>query len=222
MSEANRHLTPPKQPRSRRTLERIVRASLEILESGGVEALTVQAVVKRAGSSVGSFYARFGGKEDLLEYLGERVWREAADRWDEALAARDWGKLTLGELLEGSVRLLADAGRSRAAYLRALERAPATGDGAYRSFQGHVLQGVASLLLARDREIQHAEPGVAVQLGLRAALGVLDAPDLPQGEPLSAERRTEEAVRILRAYLLGEGGSDTGATGKVDFFDIWG
>ena len=54
------HLNPPKQSRSRRTLERIVQAALKILEEQGHKALTVQAVVDRADSSVGSFYAQIG------------------------------------------------------------------------------------------------------------------------------------------------------------------
>ena len=66
----NNHLNAPKQSRSRQTLERIVQAALEILEGQGYAALTVKAVVERANSSVGSFYARFSGKEDLVDYLG--------------------------------------------------------------------------------------------------------------------------------------------------------
>ena len=53
------------------TWMRIAKASLEILGEEGADGLTVQAIVQRAGSSVGSFYARFDGKEDLLDYLGE-------------------------------------------------------------------------------------------------------------------------------------------------------
>jgi len=214
------HLTPPKQTRSKRTLERIVRASLEILDEAGVEGLTVHAIVKRAHSSVGSFYARFAGKDDLLEYLGERVWREAAQRWDEALASRDLAGLSLVELVEGAVRLLADAGQSRASYLRALEQAPATGDDAYLAFQGHVVEGLQELLIARTAEMSHPEPVRATPLGLRAALGLLEAPSLPGSEPLSPEDRVREATRLLLGYLAG-GESGSRPTGQVDFFDIW-
>ena len=62
---------PPKQLRSHRTLERIARASFEILEEDGAGGLTVHAVIARARSSVGSFYARFSGRDELLAYLGE-------------------------------------------------------------------------------------------------------------------------------------------------------
>ena len=72
--------SPPKQSRSRKTLERIVNAALEILAAEGPAALTVQAVASRANSSVGSFYARFRGKDDLLNYLGTRVWEDVRAR----------------------------------------------------------------------------------------------------------------------------------------------
>ena len=86
-------------------------ASLELLEAEGLTGLTVHKVVAKAGSSVGSFYARFDGKEDLLDYLGERLWTEALERWELALETRDWSTLSLDEVAEGSVGLLIDAQR---------------------------------------------------------------------------------------------------------------
>ncbi len=222
MAEEVVHLNPPKQSRSRRTLERIVRASLEILEREGSDGLTVQAIVERANSSVGSFYARFAGKDDLLDYLGERVWREAASRWDDALSSRDWSDLDLRHMVEGAVRLLGEAGRSRASYLRALERTPGAREDAYLAFHTHVIQGIERLLLSRAGEITHPEPAVAVPLGLRAVLAVVETPLRASGPDLPpAERRMEEAVSMLMAYLAGDGATAAGAK-EVDFFDIWG
>lgn len=213
---------PPKQSRSRRTLERIVRASLEILETEGADALTVQAIVERAGSSVGSFYARFAGKDELLEYLGERVWREAAERWDEAVASREWGQLPLRSLADGSVRLLGEAGRSRATYLRALERTPGARDDAFHAFQAHVLTGMARLLLLRRDEIAHPDPEMAVRVGLRAVLGVLDEGLARGPDALPLPRRMEEATDLLLGYLTGGKDAEGEDDGGVDFFDIWG
>lgn len=215
-------LNPPKQSRSRRTLERIVGAALEILESQGPDGLTVQAIVDRAGSSVGSFYARFSGKDDLLDYLGERVWREAAARWDAALAEQDWAGLGLEELLGGAVMLLGQAGRSRASYLKALDRTPGARDDAYLAFHTHVLRGLETLLLQRSEEITHPEPAVAVPLALRAALAVLDAPAGGVADGPDLERRVREARTLVKAYLVGGMAGGDGADGKVDFFDIWG
>jgi AcrR family transcriptional regulator len=180
-------------------LERIVRASLEILEEEGLTGLTVQAIVTRAKSSVGSFYARFSGKEDLLDYLEDRLWREAAIRWDRALAERDWSPLGLRGVAWGAVALLDEAGTARATYLRALGLGAGRHDDAYSSFR--------------------------VRFGLRAMLTLIEAPPHdPEGEPFTADQVQAEAVGVLLAYLGGEPG-DAGSepsSARVDFFDIWG
>jgi AcrR family transcriptional regulator len=167
---------------------------------------------------VGSFYARFAGKDELLAYLGERIWREAAERWDEALAAQAWDGLGLPKLVEGAVRLLSEAGRSRDEVLRALERAPGARADAYRSLQAHVLQGLEGLLLARAGEMDHPEPPVAVRLGLRAVLAVLEEPAPDAAAAIPEERRREEAARLLLTYLTGREGR---RPGPPDFFEIW-
>ncbi len=77
----------PQQARSRRTLERLRDAAWTLLEDGGPEAVTVTGVSTLAGVSVGSFYARFEGKDELLGHLeavalaaGLKSWREAVER----------------------------------------------------------------------------------------------------------------------------------------------
>jgi AcrR family transcriptional regulator len=208
--------------RSRRTLERIVRASLQILDEDGPDGLTVQAIVERAGSSVGSFYARFAGKDELLAYLGERIWREAAARWDEAVSAQGMDGLALEQVVEGAVRLLGEAVTARATYLRALRRSPGAGDEAFAAFQAHVLGGIEVLLLARAGDMSHPDPQVGVRLGLRAVLAVLEeGSDGGRADPIPAERRAQEAVRILAGYLT-DGSPGGSAGGQVDFFDVWG
>lgn len=222
MAESAPHVIAPKQSRSQRTLERIAQASLEILEAEGPEGLTVQSIVKRSGSSVGSFYARFAGKDELLEYLGERVWREAAQRWDEALASRDWNGLGLADMVDGAVRLLAEVGRSRGSYLRALERTPGTGEDAYMAFQAHVVRALEALLLARESEMDHPDPEVAARLGLQAAQALVESVPMPGAPPIPLERRVDEAIRILHVYLAGGRAAGDQPSGQVDFFDIWG
>ena len=221
MSDVQPH-RPPRQTRSRRTLERIVAASLKILERDGPDGLTVQAIVEEAGSSVGSFYARFDGKDELLEYLGERGWREAAERWDQAMGSRDWGDVSLAGLVEGAVQLLDRARRSRATYLQALGQTLGGPDDAYGAFQRHVVDGMATLLLSRADEIDHPDPEVAVRLGLRAVLAVLEAPLEGMGPKVDDERRMSEGVEMLLSYLTRGEQSALGGGGEVDFFDIWG
>ena len=215
-------LKAPKQPRSRRTLERIVTAALELLEEQGPGGVTVQAVVARAESSVGSFYARFGGKDDLLHYLAERVWDEALERWDDAVGSEAWAEMGLVEITQGAVGLLIDVRRSRVGHLRELDRMVGSGN-AYERFRRRVVDSLEALLLAREGEMSHPRPEIAVRLGLTAVLGVVDAAVAPPDEEWTEEESREvllhEGTELLLAYLMG----GSGRRGEpVEFFDVWG
>lgn len=211
-------LKAPKQPRSRKTLERIVNATLEILSAEGPGGVTVQAVVDRANSSVGSFYARFGGKDDLLEYLGEYVWRDALDRWNESIRSRAWEDMEFVEIAEGAVALLADIGRSRVTQLRALDHVSKRGS-AYETFVAQVLVSLEELLLVQRREMSHEQPEVAVRVGLNAVLGVMDGriETVGSGE-VAREVLVKESTQLLVGYLTG---SAIGGGANVDFFEVW-
>lgn len=47
-------------------------AAEELFREGGGDALTVEAVIERAGTSTGSFYARFGNRRGLFVAMHER------------------------------------------------------------------------------------------------------------------------------------------------------
>ncbi len=196
-------------------------ASLELLRTEGLTGLTVHKVVAKAGSSVGSFYARFDGKEDLLDYLGERVWTEALERWEVALETRDWSTLSLDEVVEGSVGLLIDAQRSRSDYLKALDWASGRQNDAYERFRGELLLGLGRLLLEQRESISHPDPELAVRIGLRAILGIVDAEIRATDNRLDRDSLTTEARTLLLGYLTGNASPAAQAIG-VDFFDVWG
>ena len=200
----------PKQARSRRTLERIVTAGLALLEEGGPEAVTVQAVVKKARSSVGSFYARFRGKEDLLEHLRERVRASAEAEWSETIDAESWE-----QSLEGGVARAVDL--LLEARISAVDRlvAAAEDDEPMRM----ALSELAGRLLDRREEITHPDPERAVRIALAAVLGV--AQHTPKGEAPETESEVlrAECVQLLLGYLASRP-RDEAET--VDFFDVWG
>jgi AcrR family transcriptional regulator len=64
--------------RTLRRSRRLVDAAMDILRRDGLERLTVQAVIDRAGLSLRAFYERFAGKDDLLLAVFEETMREAA------------------------------------------------------------------------------------------------------------------------------------------------
>jgi len=232
MSSQDPVVRPPKQARSRETLDRIAQAALELMEEGGVESATVAAIVERAGASVGSFYARFAGKDDLIRYLQDRIWSEARDRWDAALETKDLGGLSIESVVEGVVGLLLRSFRADYHQREVLGRERRQDEeGARRVFEfhQHILSTVSPLFLAHRREITHPEPEWAIRLGYRFAVGsIREILELEGAVGIVDGAATAEAIipELARAWLayLGAGGPDggSGVPREVDFFDPWG
>ena len=167
---------PPKQARSHQTLNRIAQAALDLMEEEGVEGATVAEIVKRAKASIGSFYARFPGKEDLVRYLRTRVWTEARERWDHALTAQSWDGHSMDSVVEGVVSLLLRSLRADYHRRRVLG-GDTSGDpeaAAYRlAFHRHILDTVTPLLMARRGDITHPEPEMAIRFGYHFVAGAI-------------------------------------------------
>ncbi len=223
---------PPTQARSRKTLSRIALAALDLMEEGGVENATVARIVKRAGTSVGSFYARFAGKDDLILYLQEKIWSEARDRWDAELVGEEWGSRSLEEVVEGVVSLLLRSFRADYHQREILGRERRQDEeGARRvfAFHQHILSTVTPLFMAHREEITHPDPEWAIRLGYRFAVGAIR--ELLELEAVvgvvdgaaKAEALTPELARAWVAYL-GAGAAEKGEkkTREADFFDPWG
>lgn len=209
---------PPRQERSRRTLERIAAAARDLIAEDGVRGTTVQRIVDRADSSVGSFYARFDSRDDLLRYLEERAWRTARERWDEAVAAGAWKGLSLRKVLEGVVSLLVRLYREDAKVGRALGRNAGEPSPREETFHEGVIETLGELVRARAGEISHPDPASAVEFGYRWILGGIRE----LGDRHDDDTLAREIARGWRAYLGGPvdaPGEDL--PGNVDFFDPW-
>ena len=95
-------MRPAKQGRSRQTLERILRATRELLQEKEFEEITVAEIVQQAQSSCGAFYARFPSKEALLPALYDAysrslstettVWSDPST-WGERYRHARWNRL---------------------------------------------------------------------------------------------------------------------------------
>jgi AcrR family transcriptional regulator len=211
------HVKAPKQPRSRNTLERIERAGLEILTESGRAALTVQAVAVRARSSIGSFYARFRGKEDFLSYLETRLRENEAARWAARVQERPWGTRGLEGAIEHAVALLADEVRDRLRRDAALGTSPEV----RRASTEALLEELEVRLLAHRDEMAHPEPELMVRLGLAASVGLLETGFLEAAKRQAPEATImREARSLLGTYLRHAERRPHGD--PVDFFETWG
>ena len=86
---------PPTQARSRASLEKVLDAAEQILADQGPDALTMQGVADRSGTSIGAIYRRFAGKETLLQAIKDRLLTRMEDEVRAAVgaAAADGGLL---------------------------------------------------------------------------------------------------------------------------------
>ena len=80
-------MSAPKQARSLASMNRMLDAAEELLDGGGPDALTVDAVVATAETSVGSFYARFGDRSGLLVALQDRFLSGLSEALDPVFRA---------------------------------------------------------------------------------------------------------------------------------------
>lgn len=222
-------IRPPLQARSQRTMRRMVEAALELIGEAGLGGATVHAIVDRAGASVGSFYARFESRDDLLGHLRGQVWGRARERWEAAVMEREaaqsrgidaevlWAcRVLLTLLVEDPVRrafLMEDAeARDLESDLQA------------------VIRGDLVRLLQRHREeIGHPDPDFAVEFGLRLVLG--GAREIMAAEPGESggvpERAQEELSRVFGDYLRGlpvgsPANAEPPVSDQIDPFDVWG
>lgn len=218
---------PPQQDRSRRTLERIVRAALELIAERGVDGASVQDIARRAKASVGSFYARFPAKEDLLRYLEIQLWTDAGAEWTEALGSRDWDALEFEDLVATLVRVLVQVNRTGSRQRRLLDarRGPGSTSEAARDFEQGLSRDVGALILRHADRIDHPDPPRAVEVCIALVMGTLRVrdsghPALDTLESLDDEGWADELTRAALAYLRGAKGE--GPRGQMDFFEIWG
>ena len=200
---------PPRQQRSAATLDRIVKAAEELFAEGGFEATTVDDIVARAGSSKGSFYARFTDKQALLAYLGGECLSRAKATWAELLDPERTASRPLDTVIEELVRnLVADYRGSDGPLMRALTiEARQQPGGEFQEMTDdldrHIRDSLEGLLRARSAEISHPSPKRAARVGLlmldaSTREAVLFATD--RGGPLGvsdAELRRE----LTRGYL---------------------
>lgn len=194
---------PPRQERSRVTVERIVRATQELLAEEGGDTVTVQQIVARADSSVGSFYARFDDRGAAVRYAEQRFWDDIESRWDAYLDAARWNEKGVLEIVARLIRdlvraMMADRARLRVFLVQALAHRESGLAERTAALDRRIARGVADLLRATDASIAEDRPGWMLETGFASVLGAIrDAVVLGEDAP-EADRRL--ALSLVRMY----------------------
>ena len=203
----------PRQPRSRDTEERILRAFGELLAESRFEDVSVQQVAGRAGVSVGGFYARFGSKDDaLLHLLYAGYVRDALALAERMLDPARWQGAGIAPIAHAYFTLMLQAGHGHNGVLRELVsrtrlNPDAVSDSAaWASFRQGVHEPFRRMLAARIGQVDHPDPELALRFAFSACSSALREALLfghmePSMGPVDEETLARELARMFCRYL---------------------
>lgn len=198
----------PQQARSARTLARLLDAAEGILLEKGLDAVTVPAVIERAGSSVGAFYARFEDKRALLEAVHERACVRTLEQADEILSSPALRTVPLWALVRAGVGLGAQVADRRRNVMGAFAQTLGADPG-FAARREQTLRGLSEritrVLSERGDVVRSRDLGRAIDLSMRVITATLEQHSgfeaSPSGHTLSRAALYRELESMIAAYL---------------------
>jgi AcrR family transcriptional regulator len=188
----------PKQARSERTLQRLLDAAEALIRDKGHAAVSIPEIARRAGSSVGGFYARFRDKNELLRALEERHFIELDQRVEALADAQRWAQASIADMVGVAVAELVAITRERrqliAAFLTRAIEDPVIREGGLR-FRRRVEARLRALLLARRRELDHPDPALAIDLGIQLCFALMQQHVLIEETEAGGRRLSDDDLR---------------------------
>lgn len=165
---------PAKQKRSQATERRLLDAAEALIDTEGLAGLSIAEVVRRARSSVGSFYNRFGDKDGLLQAIHARRLDAVLDALDRlAPAIAELSRAAAVELCMAQIVAHFQENHALTAAFNARSAVDPTGWGP--SVERHValVRRIAEILETAQGTSTHPEPRKALELGLHLAFAFL-------------------------------------------------
>ena len=199
----------PRQARSQRTMNRILDAAELLLEDKPFNELSVQEIVRAAGSSVGSFYGRFQDKDGLLQALDERYFDTIIQLIETADAELPWDQLSLAETVQALAELIVTLHSQKQGVQRTLIMAARQNpDQGVRAREDRLWAAVPTLverLAAYEAEIRPRPAGPAIQFALfqmyYSAREMMLWPHLARNMPFQGEALASALSASCLAYL---------------------
>jgi AcrR family transcriptional regulator len=168
----------PQQERSRESLQKLLKAAIEVLGQHGVEGATIPRIAHRAGLTPGSVYRRFRDKEALLE-TAILALLELQDEHLRALTPEMAREIPLRVFADSMINNLIFAHRTRAPLIRAIRQF-------VQNRQRHgpfwkkasrleisTYERLVNLFLAHADRIQHPDPRAAVAMALMMVISTV-------------------------------------------------
>lgn len=204
-------LRPPRQGRSKASLDRVLAAGAEVLIEGGYPAFTISEIARRAGASTGLIYARFEHKAALFEAVLVREMTRMVNEENAELEALADRHVPTRGLVEGIVRILADVAHREAPLTQAFMERTTVEPGliAHVKRLRTAPRRISALLVERRADLDHDDPERAADMAFWIATSALErrvhthmwrhwrpAPDADWDIFVS------DLVRVLHAFLL--------------------
>jgi AcrR family transcriptional regulator len=199
---------PPRQARSIASTNRMLTAAEALFAAGGAEAVTVEAVVRKAGTSVGSFYARFTDRAGLLAAMHGRFLERMREEAGAAVAAAA-RQPSLARAVGAFVTHVLPAARRHRESILFFVAVSATdsplrkqGLAANPGFAG----AFAAVVMPFREEIPHRNPEAAIDVAFRMLFAVflqqaMFTPKEATGRAISGAALARELTRCLVSYL---------------------
>ncbi|MEO6093244.1 MAG: TetR family transcriptional regulator [Novosphingobium sp.] len=178
----------------------ITAAASDLLEEGGLEGLTVRAVLRRTGLARRAFYESFAGKDDLVLAVFERTLKDASERFREQVRGfadpverirAIVAGIILGRLLAPGADGIAGADRRGAAlsreHLRLAEARPRELDAALAPLLALIAELVAEGIAAGG--LRECDPALQARLIYNLVSTTAQIELLTHEGPLDRERR---------------------------------
>lgn len=202
----------PQQERSRRTLEKLLAATTDMLEQHGLAGATIPRIAERAGVSVGSVYRRFEDKDALFKAAFLDLIERAADANQRNLRPEVFAGMSLEAITGVLVRAMVRQFRTQPGLLRALDHFLQHQPD--QVFRGRALGLIAEnygriagiLLICRDR-MTHLDPERATLFAILSAVTIIQARTLENDSvwekvaALNDEELEQAAADLVVAYL---------------------
>jgi len=193
-------------------MERLLIATVAVIEKKGLAGVTIPEIAASAGVSTGSVYRRFTDKDDLVRSAFVRILEASQEANRANLPADRFHGRSLGEALRAVSRALVAQYGGRMGLLKALDQFLETQtDAAFRERAVGLIEAnfrlIVGALLPFREQIAAADPERAITFALLSAMTVIEAHKLQPPLlwqrllPLDDEALATETTRAMAAYL---------------------
>ena len=214
-------LLAPQQQRSRETLARLLRATVEMLEKHGLAGATIPRIAAVAGVAPASVYRRFKDRDALYRAAFLSALQRDDGVSEKTLSLDAFKDPTFEGVVGNLVTIILRQYRTHPRLLTALVRYME--DDTDKRFKKKALALVAGnfemlvdLLLNFRSEIGHSDPRRAITFGLLSVVSSIEVRALGEVSlwrevlPVSDQELHPELTRILISYLRAKPGSHRG------------